>query len=112
MGICLPGGCRSGHLIKLRQVKFRHSRHECQRHIAIRLAKAVETLLKAAGVRFFCLRQSFKPVGDFAEAFFASRLRHARIHIRVLVGFASNRSLLVGSCVADRQAGCGIANLL
>ncbi len=59
---------------------------------------------------FFGFRQGFKPIGDFVEALFAGRFRHARIHIGVFVGFPGNGRLQVIGGAADGKARGGIAN--
>src|SRR5581483_7321948 len=44
----------------------------------------VEGFLEPVGVRALGLRQRLKPIRDLAEAFLASLLGHARVHIGVL----------------------------
>src|SRR5262245_17216804 len=65
-----------------------------------------------ARVALLRLRQGLEPVGDFDEALLARRLRHARVHVGVLVRLAGDRGLEVERGVADRQIGRGIARLL
>ena len=55
----------------------------------------------------FC--QGFEPICDFVKTFVARRTRHARIHIRVFVGFASDRRFQIVGSTADRLARGGIA---
>ena len=68
----------------------------------------VEGFLETAGMRLFRFRQRFEPVGAFVETFLAGGFRHARIHVRVFVGFAGNRRFQVGVGRANRLAGCRI----
>ena len=56
------------------------------------------------------LRQRLEPVGDLVEAFFARGLRHARIHVGVLVRFAGDRGLQVQLGLADRMTRRRIAD--
>src|SRR6185437_5986463 len=70
----------------------------------------VERLLEPIGVRAFGLRQCFEPVGDFVEAFAARGLRHARVHVRVLVRLAGNCGLQIVAARAHRKIGCGVAD--
>jgi hypothetical protein len=51
--------------------------------------------MEAAGVGLFGLGESLEPVGDLVVAFLASRARHARVHVGVLVGFAGDGRLEV-----------------
>ena len=51
------------------------------------------------------LGQGFHPVGDFVEAFVAGVLRHARVHVSVLVGLACHRRLQVVFSWAYGRAG-------
>ena len=57
-------------------------------------------------------RERLEPVGDLAEAFVARLLRHARIHVGVLVRLAGHRGFQVLARAADRQVGRRIADLL
>src|SRR5690349_25168766 len=72
----------------------------------------VEALLEAAGVRTLGAREGLEPLRDLLEALFASGLREARVHLRVLVGLAGDRRLEVQLGVAERLAGRGIADAL
>src|SRR5436309_13137759 len=72
----------------------------------------IETLLEPAGVRTLGASQGLEPLGDLGEALFASGLREARVHLRVLVGLAGDRRLEVLLRVADRLACRGVANAL
>src|SRR5690348_1464080 len=74
------------------------------------LAERVERLLETVRVRTLRLRERFEPVGDFLEAFAASGLRHARVHVRVLVRLARDRGLQIVARLADRQARGRIAD--
>src|SRR5690606_1100160 len=70
----------------------------------------VERLLEAIRVRTLRLRERLEPVCDLVESFFACLLRHAGIHVRVLVRLARDRGLQVRGRIADRQTRGGIAN--
>src|SRR5512132_3250195 len=72
----------------------------------------VESPLEAPGVRLFGLRQSLEPVGHLLETLFPRRLRHAGIHVGVLVRLAGDRRLEIERRTADRQAGRRITDLL
>ena len=61
-------------------------------HMLNRLCEFVERFLEATGMAAFSLRQCLKPVCNLVETFVTSRTGHARIHVRVFVSFASNRS--------------------
>ena len=74
--------------------------------------RGIERLLELAGVALLGLGEGFDPVGDFAEAFVARGLGHARIHVGVFVGFPGDRGLEVVRGGADRQAGGRIAGFL
>jgi len=63
-------------------------------------------------VRPFGFGEGFKPLGDLLETLFASRAGHPRIHVRIFVGFASNRGAKVIRSPADRFPGRRVANLL
>ena len=53
-----------------------------------------------------------KPISNFAETFVPSGLRHAWVHIGVLVGFAGNCCLKHLSGVTDWHIGCWVAYAL
>src|SRR5262245_17617450 len=53
-----------------------------------RSVELVQCLLEAIGVRALGLCERLEPVGDLGEALFARGLRHAGVHIRVLVRLA------------------------
>src|ERR1041384_326222 len=74
--------------------------------------EALETLLDPAGVRALGASQGLEPLGNLLEAFLARRLGEPRVHLRVLVGLAGDRRLEVLLAVADRLAGCRIADAL
>ncbi|KOT06633.1 hypothetical protein DM77_1002 [Burkholderia mallei] len=56
--------------------------------------------VRVAALRF---RERLEPIGDFFEAFVARSLRHARIHIGVLVRLARYRRLQILAGCAERQ---------
>src|SRR6185295_3392154 len=56
------------------------------------------------------VQRLLEPVGDFFEAFIARLLRHARVHVGVLVRLAGDCRLQVRARRADRQAGRRIAD--
>ena len=60
------------------------------------VVESVECFLEAVSVRALCLGERLEPVCDFVEAFIACRLRHARVHVGVLMGFAGNSGGEVG----------------
>src|SRR5690349_3113355 len=64
----------------------------------------VEGFLEAVRVRPFGLRERLEPVRDFGEPFFARLLRHARVHVAVLVRFASDGGLEIRLRLADRKS--------
>ena len=64
--------------------------------------ECVECLLEAVGMRALRLGEGFEPIGDFIKPFSAGRLGHARIHVRVLVGFASNGGFKVIARTTNR----------
>src|SRR5690606_23366891 len=66
--------------------------------------QSVERLLEAVRVRALGLRERLEPVGDLVEALVAGGLRHARVHVGVLVRLAGDRCLQVIGRRADRQA--------
>ena len=76
-----------------------------------RISRAGQRLLKRsrAGAGF---RERLEPVRDLTEAFVTRRLRHARVHVRVLVRLACDRRLQVVGGGADRKPGCRVADLL
>jgi hypothetical protein len=63
-------------------------------------------------VRLLRLRERLEPVGDLREALLAGRLRHAGVHVGVLVRLTGDRGLEVRGRVAERQARRRIADLL
>src|SRR5215813_15556245 len=75
-------------------------------------SERVQRLLETIGVRALGLGERLEPVGDLAEALFARRLGHPRIHVGVLVGLAGDRGLQIVARLADRQAGRWIADRL
>src|SRR5436190_435939 len=72
----------------------------------------LEALVEAPGVRLLGLGERLEPLGELGEAFVARRLRHARVHLGVLVGLASHGGLQIFLGLADRLSGHGIADLL
>src|SRR5690606_41688132 len=77
-----------------------------------RSGQRLEGLRELVRVRALCLGERLEPVGDLVEAFVASRLGHARVHVGVLVRLAGDRRLeVLGGC-ADRQARGRIADRL
>src|SRR5690606_18142885 len=58
------------------------------------------------------LRERLEPVGDLIEPLVARGLRHARVHVRVLVRLTGDRRLQVRARRADRQARGRIADRL
>src|SRR5580658_2875239 len=75
-------------------------------------AQRREHLLEAARVALLGLRERLEPLGDVVEALFARGLRHARVHVLVLVRLAGDRGLEVLLGVADGQSRRGITDLL
>ena len=71
--------------------------------------EVVQRLLKAVGVRALSLGQGLEPVRYFVEALFAGALRHARVHVGVLMGLAGDRRLEVQRGGADGEPRRGIA---
>src|SRR5690606_9991600 len=59
------------------------------------LPEGVEGLLEAVGVGPLGLGERLEPVGDLAEALVPGGLRHARVHVGVLVGLARDGGLQV-----------------
>src|SRR5690349_21843740 len=74
----------------------------------LQLLETLEALREAAGVAALGLGQRLEPLGDFREALVAGGLRHARVHLRVLVRLALDRGLQVLAGVAEADAGRGI----
>src|SRR5208337_3394626 len=67
--------------------------------------QVIQRLLEAIRVRPFRLGEGLEPIGDLVEAFLSGALRHARVHIRVLVGLAGDGRLAILCGGADRQTG-------
>ena len=63
-------------------------------------------------MRALGLGQGLKPIGNLVEAFVASGLGHARVHVGVLVGLAGDGGLQVIGGAADGQAGGRVAGFL
>src|SRR5258708_4392215 len=76
------------------------------------LAYRTEKIAEASCMGFFGFRQRLKPVGYFGEAFFTSRLCHARVHIGVLVSLAMNGRFEIQLGIAERLVSRGVAYLL
>lgn len=76
------------------------------------LFQALEALGKTICVRALCLSQSFEPLGEFRETFFACRFGHPGIHLGVFVGFTLDGRLQIGLCIADRHARCRVPDFL
>ena len=57
-------------------------------------------------------RKSLEPVCDLGESLGSRGLGHARIHVRVLVGFAGDGGLEIQQRVTDGQIRSGIAYAL
>src|SRR4029077_7959040 len=57
---------------------------------AVLVRQAVERLLELVGVATLGLGERLEPVGNLAEAFVARLLRHARVHVGVLVRLAGD----------------------
>src|SRR5436309_1472861 len=72
----------------------------------------LEALVEAPGVRLLGLGERLEPLGELGEAFVARRLRHARVHLGVLVGLAGHGGLQIFLGLSDRLSGHGIADLL
>ena len=72
----------------------------------------VEGFLEAVGVRALGLGQRLEPIRNLVEAFVTRGLRHARVHVGVLVRLARDRSLEVQLRIADRQTGRRITRRL
>ena len=73
-------------------------------------SERIERLLEPVGVRALRLGERLEPVGDFLEAFVARLLRHARVHVGVLVRLAGDRRLQVRRRRTDRQTRRRIAD--
>src|SRR5688572_23218634 len=76
------------------------------------LAERVQSLLETVRVRALGLGERLEPVRDLLETLAAGGLRHARIHVGVLVGLAGDRGLQIVAGLADGQAGGGVADRL
>src|SRR3954468_19372850 len=76
------------------------------------ISKRVQGFLETIGMAALRLGERLEPVGDLAEAFVARLLRHAGIHVGVLVGLARHRRLQVVARAPDRQVGGRIADRL
>src|SRR5690242_9713187 len=63
--------------------------------------------LETARVRLLRLRERLEPIGDVREALGARGLRHARVHVRVLVRLAGGGGAEVLLRRADREIGRG-----
>src|SRR5882672_9393838 len=70
-----------------------------------------ESLVEPAGVGLLRLCQRLEPLRELREALVARGLRHARVHLRVLVGLARDRGLQIFLGLADRLARRRIADL-
>ena len=75
-------------------------------------ADACERFLESVSVQTLSFGQGFEPVRNLVEVLVAGRLRHARIHVGVLMRFARNCRRQVYRRCANRQASCRITNLL
>src|SRR6185436_16783690 len=69
-------------------------------------------LRETARVRLLRLGERLEPLRELREALVTRGLRHARVHLRVLVRLAGHRGLEVQLGLADRLAGRRIADLL
>ncbi len=58
------------------------------------------------------LRQRLEPVGDSGESFFARRLGHSRIHVRVFVRFTVTADCRFRTVSPSGRSVAGIADLL
>ena len=56
------------------------------------------------------LGERLEPVGDLVEALVPRGLRHARVHVGVLVGLAGDGGLEIVAGRADRQSGGRVAD--
>ena len=75
------------------------------------LAQCFQALAEAFGVALLSACKRFHPLGDLVEAFVASCLREAGIHLGVLVGLARNCRTQVVVGRANGLACGGVANL-
>ena len=57
------------------------------------------------------LGKRLEPFCKFSESLVPSRFGHARVHLRVLVGFTFDCRLQIGFGIADRHPGCRIPDL-
>src|SRR5882672_1225832 len=76
------------------------------------VGQTVERFLEPVGVRALSFGERLEPVGDLGEALLASTLGHARVHVRVFVRLARDRSLQIGARVTKRQVRRRITALL
>src|ERR671919_420380 len=76
------------------------------------ITETVERFLEAVRMAALRLGERLEPVGDLAEALVARLLRHARIHVGVLVRLAGDRRLEILARAPDRQVGGRIAHRL
>src|SRR5664279_1869054 len=81
-----------------------------QRSALASVDQRVERLLVAVRVRALGFGERLEPVGHFVEALGARDLRHARVHVGVLVRLAGNGGHQVLPARADRQPGRRIAD--
>src|SRR5262245_20989786 len=93
---------------------FRYGRgtRPARSHAKGSVAERVERLLEAVRVRALRLRQRLEPVSDLVESFRARGLRHARVHVGVLVRLTGDRRLEVEIRAADGQTRRRIADAL
>src|SRR5687768_12083541 len=71
-----------------------------------------QALVEAPGVRLLGLGERLEPLGELGEALVPRRLRHARVHLGVLVRLTSHGRLEIQLGLADRFARRRIADLL
>src|SRR6267154_572705 len=76
------------------------------------VGERVERFLEAVGVRALRFGERLEPVGDLGEAFLACGLRHAGIHVGVLVRLSGNGRLQIQARTAERKVRRRIAALL
>src|SRR5688572_25784590 len=74
------------------------------------LTERVERLLESIRVRPLGLRERLEPVRDLLEALAARSLRHAGVHVGVLVSLARDGRLQVVTRLTDRQTRGRIAD--
>src|SRR5574339_314157 len=74
--------------------------------------ETVEPFLKAVRMGPFRFGQGLKPFRQLGEAFFAGRLRHARIHLSVFVCLAFNGRFQIGFRIPDRHPRRRVSDLL